>query len=557
MIANLPDLPILIACLVEGHQTTLKPFTNVFLTQSMKTALYLFSLLWLTASLQAEVKLSKVFTPHMVLQHGIEVPIWGTATAGEEVTVSFAGQSLKTTADDKGNWRVKLAPLSPSAEPQTLTISNQTIDDVLVGDVWVGSGQSNMDMVVASYTKDDPVLAEAALQTYPNLRLLRKDANAKWELSTPETNQKFSALLFSFGFALQKDAKTPIGLMVGAVGGTPSGFWLSEEMYRKDAACAEAVKKFAPTYNYDELLAKYTAAKAIHDAEFAKWKVIADTAKKEGKEIPRAPRAPQPVGKAGETNFGKVGQLFENFIRPYVGYAIKGVLWDQGESRTNIVGVDQVTLMGALIVGWREAWGQGEFPFLYVQKPSGGGCAFDYTQPMNRLAEKFSPLPPTIPNPPDREYSHAAFEQFMKYPNTHMVISSDLGSGIHPPNKSGYGARAVQVALAVAYGKGNEYLGPQLASHSIADGRVTLTFRHTGKGLAFKNADKLQGFMIAGEDKKFVWADAIIEGDTVLVSSPAVPQPAAVRYAWSPNFRWANLFNQDGLPAQPFRTDDW
>jgi sialate O-acetylesterase len=523
----------------------------------MKLSLALYSFLVLASALQAEVKLSKVFTPHMVLQRGMAVPVWGTAAPGEKVTVAFAGQNKTTTADAKGAWSVKLDALKASAESRTLTIGGQKIDDVLVGDVWIGSGQSNMDMVVASYVAGDPVLAEAAKQTYPQLRLLRKDANATWEQATPETNPKFSALLFSFGFPLQKELGIPVGLMVGAVGGTPSGFWLSEEMYRSDAACAAAVKAFAPTYKYDELVAKYAVDKAKFDADFAIWKPLAEAAKKEGKALPPAPRGPQTVGKAGETNSGKVGQLFEAFVRPYVGYAIKGVLWDQGESRTNIVGVDQVTLMGALIGGWRKAWGQGDFPFLYVEKPSGGGCAFDYSQPMNRLAEKFAPLPKTIPNNPDAQYSHVAFEQMMQYPNTHMVISSDLGNGIHPPNKSGYGARAVQVAQAVAYDKGNEYLGPQLASHSIHGSKVTLKFKHSGKGLAFKNGDKLQGFMIAGDDKKFVWADAAIEGNTVVVSSKDVPHPAAARYAWSNAFPWANLFNQDGLPAQPFRTDAW
>ena len=318
----------------------------------MKSSLALCSLLLLASALHAEVKLSKVFTPHMVLQRGMAVPVWGTAAPGEKVTVDFAGQSKTATADDKGTWSVKLDALRASAEPRTLMIGSQKIDDVLVGDVWVGSGQSNMDMVVASYIKDDPVLDEAAKQTYPHLRLLRKDANATWEQATPETNPKFSALLFSFGFPLQKELGVPVGLMVGAVGGTPSGFWLSEEMYRSDAASAAAVKAFAPTYKYDELVAKYAVDKAKFDEEFAKWKISADAAKKEGKEAPRPPRGPQPVGKAGETNSGKVGQLFEAFIRPYVGYGIKGVLWDQGESRTNIVGVDQVTLMGALIGGW-------------------------------------------------------------------------------------------------------------------------------------------------------------------------------------------------------------
>ncbi len=512
---------------------------------------------WTVPSLHAEVKLSKVFTPHMVLQRGMDVPIWGIAAPGEKVTVAFAGQTKSVTADDKGAWRVKLAPLKASATPQVLTIGDKKIDDVLVGDVWVGSGQSNMDMPALSYVANDPVVADAVKQTFPKVRLMRKDANAVWEQSSPDANMKMSALLFSFGYALQKEVDVPIGLMVGAVGGTPSGFWLSEEMYRSDAACAEAVKKFAPTYNYDALVAKYAEDKKKFDEEFAKWKELAEAAKKDGKEAPKPPRAPQTVGKAGETNSGKVGPLFEAFIRPYVGYAIKGVLWDQGESRTNIVGVDQVTLMGALIRGWRKDWGQGDFPFLYVEKPSGGGCAYDYANPMNRLAEKFAPLPKTIPNVPDREYSHVAFEQIMKYPNTHMVIASDLGTGIHPPNKSGYGARAAQVAMSVAYGKKAEYLGPQLSSHNVGGGKVTLGFKHLGKGLAFKNGEVLQGFMIAGADKKFVWADAQISGVDVVVSSKDVPQPVAVRYAWSNAFQWANLFNKDGLPAQPFRTDEW
>ena len=523
----------------------------------MKSTSLFLALLLSSSLLHSEVKLSKVFTPHMVLQRDMNAPIWGTAAPGEEVAVEFAGQKKFTKAGADGKWSVKLDPMPASAESRTLTIGGIKIDDVLVGDVWIGSGQSNMDMVVQSYVANDPVLDAASKQSHTLLRLMRKDAGATWELSTPETNVRMSALLFSFGFPLQKEIGVPVGIMVGAVGGTPSGYWLSEEMYRDSAACAEAVKKFAPTYDHAAMMKKYEADKAKYDTDLAAWKEAAATAKKEGKPAPRGPRAPKIPGKPGETNGGKVGQLFEQYIRAYVGYGIKGVLWDQGESRTNIVGVDQVTLMGALIGGWRKAWGQGDFPFLYVQKPSGGGCAFDYSQPMNRLAEKFAPLPKTIPNAPDREYSHVAFEQIMKYPNTHMVISSDLGNGIHPPNKSGYGARAVQVALAVAYGKGTEYLGPQLASHSIGKGKARLQFKHIGKGLVFKNGDKLQGFMIAGVDRKFVWADAVIEGDSIVVSSEDEPAPAAVRYAWSGAFQWANLFNRDGFPAQPFRTDNW
>lgn len=510
----------------------------------------------LALPLQAGVELSKVFTPHMVLQRGMAVPVYGTATPGELVAVKFRDQVKSATTGQDGKWSVKLDALTAGG-PDVLTIGDRKIDDVLVGDVWIGSGQSNMDMPASAYFAGDPVLAEAAKGTYPKLRLMKKGPKDVWQEATPDTIPGFSALLFSFGFPLQKELDVPVGLMVGAVGGTPSGFWLSEDMLRSDAACTEVVKKFATSPEYAAMVEKSNQAKAKFDQDQAAWQALAEAAKQEGKTPPPAPRAPKPLGKPGEADKGKIGQLFEAHIRPYVGYGIKGVLWDQGESRTSIVGVDQVTLMGALIGGWRKAWGQGDFPFLYVQKPSGGGCAFDYSQPMNRLAEKFAPLPQAIPGGPGPEYSHAVFMQLMKYPNTHMVTSSDLGAGIHPPNKSGYGARAVQVALATAYGKGNEYLGPMYASHTIDAGKVTLKFTHAGKGLVFKNGESLQGFMIAGQDKKFVWADAKIDGATVVVSSATVAQPAAVRYAWSNTFPWANLFNQDGLPAQPFRTDSW
>ncbi len=362
----------------------------------------------LVSPLRAGVELSKVFTPHMVLQRGMTVPVYGTAAPGEKVSVKFRGQSKSAAADQEGKWLVKLDAMEAGGQ-DVLTIGDRQIEDVLVGEVWIGSGQSNMDMPVSAYAGGDPVLAEAAKATYPKIRLMKKGANDPWQEATPENIAGFSALLFSFGFPLQKELDVPVGLMVGAVGGTPSGFWLSEEMYRSDAACAAAVKKFVSGPDYEALVAKYNEAK-----------------------------------------------------------------------------------------------------------------------------EKV---------------------RIMKHPNTHMVTSSDLGPGVHPVNKSGYGARAGEVALATAYARDNEWLGPLYASHSVAGGGITLRFTHTGKGLTFKNGGALQGFMIAGEDGKFVWADARIEGDTVVVSSATVPKPAAVRYAWSDKFPWANLFNLDGLPAQPFRTD--
>ena len=210
----------------------------------------LLGLLALALPARAEIKLSKVFSPHMVLQRGMPAPIWGTANPGEKVVVIFRDQSKETTADDQGMWSVKLDPLTPGG-PDVLKIGKKTIEDVLVGDVWVGSGQSNMDMPVLSYVSNDPVLARNAGQSHPKLRLLLKGANDTWQLSTPETNSHMSALLFSFGQDLQSKIDVPVGIMVGAVGGTPSGFWLSERMYQEDAACAEEVKAFAPGYPYE------------------------------------------------------------------------------------------------------------------------------------------------------------------------------------------------------------------------------------------------------------------------------------------------------------------
>jgi sialate O-acetylesterase len=509
--------------------------------------------------LHAEIQLAKPFTSHMVLQREIPVPVWGTAAAGEQVVVKFRDQTKTATTGADGKWSVKLDPLKAGG-PDVLTIGERRLEDVLVGEVWFGSGQSNMDLPVSEFVKNDSVLERYAAATYPTLRLLRREPENVWEEATPEHNAAFSALLFSFGVALQQKLNVPVGLMVAALSGNSSAYWLSEDMYRRDAACAEAARRFAPSYNYEEVFAKYQEAKAKYEEQHAAWKPLAEAAKAEGKPVPPEPRPPRTVGKVGEVNSGKLGTSFERWARPVVGYGIKGVLWDQGESGTNIVGVDTYTLMGALIRGWRRDWGQGDFPFLYVQKPSGGGCAWDYDDPVTAKADKFMPQPKAIPPLPPTgpfEYWYELHLRIMNYPGTYMVTSTDLGSGIHPANKFGYGARAVRVALAAAYGQPLEIYGPLFASQEDAGDRIVIKFTHTGQGLAFRHGDQLQGFEIAGEDQKFVWADAEIKGDTVVVSSPAVSKPIAVRYAWSNTFPWANLFNRDGLPAQPFRTDNW
>ncbi len=504
---------------------------------------------------QAAVSLPKVFASHMVLQREMRVPIWGTAAPGEKFEVLFRDQRKAVEADSQGKWRVWMEPLAAGG-PDDLKVGDKTLSDVLVGEVWVGSGQSNMAMNVTQYAADDPALAQSADASRAGLRFFGGAGGTVWQESTPENNQKFSALLFAFGQTLQTKLGVPVGLIVCAVGGTPSGFWLSEEMYRTDQACKEMVSRLAPTYDYDGLKQKYQAEKEKWDAAMVDWKRIEAEEKSAGRTPPRAPTAPRAVGRAGEANTGQIGSLFEALIRPVVGFGIRGVLWDQGESKTNIACVDQYALMGALIKGWRKDWGQ-DFPFLYIQKPSGGGVAWDPSDPLHRKAEKFAAQPPQLPREPDPEYSHELYCRLMDYPKTYMVTSTDLGAGTHPVMKSSYGQRAVRVALSVAYGEKAEFCGPLYASHAFDGAVARVKFSHTGKGLVARHAEQLQGFMIAGPDRKFVWAEAKVDGDAVVVSHPSVAEPAAVRYAWSAHFPWANLFNADGLPAQPFRTDRW
>jgi sialate O-acetylesterase len=492
----------------------------------------------------ADVKLPPVLSSHMVLQRDAAVPVWGTAAAGEEVTVKFRDQTKTATADKNGKWAVKLDALKAGG-PDKLTVSGKntiTLDDVLVGDVWVGSGQSNMQGTVGGYTKGDPVLTELAkVGSYPKIRLSK--SGGAWQETTEKTVNNHSAILFAFGVRLQKDLDVPVGLMVGAVGGTPSGYWLSDSSYRNDEACKAVVKKAAATYDPEK-------AKKDYEAKLVAWEKAAEEAKKAGKNPPGKPQLPVALGESQ----GKIGNLYEAHIRPMQPFAIRGVLWDQGESGTAINGVDQFTLMGALIRGWRAEWSQGDFPFIYIQKPSGGGCAWDPKNPITNQAEKFTPLPKTVPPTADGIYRETHI-RIMTYPNTFMATASDLGQGIHPTNKSGYGERAAQVALGGVYGKKVEIYGPVYKSHKIDGDKVRVSFDHVGQGLAFQHGDKLQGFAVAGADGVFHWADATIDGDTVVVSNTAVPKPVAVRYAFASKHTWANLFNKDGLPALPFRTD--
>ena len=518
-------------------------------------------LAWLCfgTAVHGAVQPNELFSDYAVLQQGMNVPVWGTAASGEEITVAFAGQkkSAKTGAD--GKWMVRLDAMPANAEPRLLTISSVgksiAVSNVLVGEVWFGSGQSNMQQGSGGYEKGDAVLAKMIADApYAALRLR---TGKKWQVASPAAIRGFSALMFSFGQSLQHELNVPVGLIVSAVGGTPSGLWVSQEAFDGDSACKKAIANNASTHDYPVALQKY-------ETDLENWNKADAAAKAKGEKGARGapPTKPLRSGEFGHCVYydgppgtERIGALYEFHVRDKAPYAIRGVLWDQGESGTGIEGVDQYTLMGALIRDWRKDWGQGDFPFIHIQKPNGGGPAWDTNDPVTARAEAFTNLPPQVPVAfPGRDL-HI---RIANYSNAFIVTTSDLrrDPAPHPANKSGYGARACRVALGAVYGKGVEYEGPLYQSYEIKGRQAIIRFTHVGHGLAFKGGDKLQGFAIAGADKKFVWGDAVIEGDTVVVSSDKVPKPVAVRYAYANSHRWANLFNKDGLPALEFHTDE-
>jgi len=489
----------------------------------------------LASNVRAETTLDPMFSDHMVLQREMPVPIWGTADPGRKVTVSFRGQKKETTADEDGKWSVKLDPLKVG-RPGKLTVAGKTalvLDDVLVGDVWLGSGQSNMSRSVGKFAGGDKILAAMAKAgPYTNLRLYRGD----WKIAAGDDINGFSALMFSFGVPLQKELDVPVGLIVGAVSGTASGRWLSPEM----VLGGPGLKKLLEGNEAGKTLLEKIRA---YPKTLAEWEKAAKQAEADGKPLPAKPQPPS-----------HIGDLYAQFIKPVVPYAIRGVLWDQGEHGVGVGGVDQFTMTGALIRGWREAWGQGDFPFLCVQKPSGGGCAWDdQGSALTRMASKFVPQP-TKPNHPGNGNWRCSQVRLVDLPKTAVVITSDLGGGIHPPDKSSYGRRSCDIALSYVYGGNTPIYGPLYDSHEVEGKQIRVRFKHVGKGLVARHGDKLQGFEIAGKDHPWYWAEARIEGDTVVVSSDKVPHPVHVRYKSHNSCAWANLFNKDRRPAFAFNT---
>ncbi len=502
----------------------------------------LFCLALAAAPLRAEVGVPAVFSSHMVLQRDQANPVWGWADAGERVTVSIAGQEHATTADDQGHWRVKLEPLTVGG-PHEMTIqgasNRQVLSDILVGEVWVCSGQSNMQWTVAASTNAE---LEFLTAKYPKLRFItvpqtgtqtvQRDFVGSWTECTPETVRDFSAVGYFFGRQLHTTLDVPVGLIDNAWGGSAAEAWVRRDLLAEHAEM------------YDPLLARWAELEAKPDlagpmAEFetqlAAWDVAALAARKQGKPVPARPNAPQ--GQLSGQH--RPGNLYCGVLKPVLGYGIRGAIWYQGESNAGRA-YQYRHLFPLMIQNWRDEWGQGDFPFYWVQLA-------DF------MAEK--------PEPADSAWAELreAQTQTLSLPNTGQAVIIDIGEAndIHPRNKLEVGMRLARIALARDYGVDVPFQGPTYASHTTQGNKVVLTFEHVGSGLKAYDVNEIHGFAIAGADRKFVSANAKIDGrNRVEVWHDAIAEPVAVRYAWADN-PVCNLKSREGLPAQPFRTDDW
>lgn len=487
----------------------------------------------------AEVKPSALFSDHAVLQGGMPVPVWGTATPGEKVAVTIQGQTKSATAATDGKWMVRLSKLKAGG-PFEMTIAGKNagetpivVKDVLVGEVWLGSGQSNMQFYVSAkgpghapygLLDEEKEIAEA---NYPQVRMFtvkmastidpQTEAVGEWLVCTPETVPNFSAVGYLFARDLNQALKRPVGIVLSAFGASTAEAWIPRETLVADPQLKPMVDKLDAREDY------FKAHPAVTDAG--------------------APPAPATInsrpGRPGPLRDPAHDQhqptvLFNAMINPIVPYAIRGALWYQGESVVGGPGGVQLYghVMDTLVTEWRKLWGEGNFPFYAVQLPGQQNVSN---------------------NPLIREQQ----AKILALPNTGLAVVMDTSEAknVHPKNKEPLGDRLTKIALANVYGQKIEYSGPTYVSMKVEGSAIRVKFAHAA-GLTAKGGP-LTWFQIAGADGKFVDADAKIEGDSVVVSSPSVSTPTAVRYAWDNYPNTANLYNAAGLQAAPFRTDTW
>ena len=492
------------------------------------------------AACHANVRVPAIIGEHMVLQAGDHTPIYGWADPGEAVAVSVGDATATTTAGPDGKWQVIFTGLKTGATPVTVTIAGTntlTYQDVLVGDVWLCSGQSNMALPVRRVLGRDGNNPQGLGQANePQIRLFKlpkdtvldpqDDCKGSWAVCTPGAAKEFSATGYFFGREIHRAEKPPVGLINACRGGSSGQMWTSLEALKSEPALSK-------------YLAEALAAKADYPQRkelYLKWKSDSAKAGNPGEVVPR------PVGiDLWEDNVMALPTvLFNSMIAPIIPFGIKGAIWYQGEGNADEWELYR-TLFPAMVRDWRTRWGQGDFPIYTVQLSS-------YRPPRAEPAES----------------NWAAFREIQTQlqtivPNSGMAVTVDIGNAmdIHPLSKAEVGRRLALVALAKTYHHPIECSGPLYQRMETKDGKVVLYFTQVGGGLTAKDGEPLKRFAISGADRKFVWGDAKIDGQTVVVSCPQVPSPVAVRYAWDINPDGCNLFNASGLPASPFRTDDW
>ncbi|MCE9605669.1 MAG: sialate O-acetylesterase [Planctomycetia bacterium] len=490
----------------------------------------------LVAPARADVSLPEIIGSNMVLQSGVPVTVWGWADPEEEVAVSVGDNSAKTKADAGGEWRVQLKPIA-SADAVEMTVQGKNtlkLTNILVGEVWVGSGQSNMQWSVKSSQDPDKEIADAK---FPKIRLFlvplvpsgtpAQHVNAQWVECSPETVSSFSAVLYYFGRHLHRELNVPVGLIATSWGGTRIEPWIPPVGFESEPELTsqlEQIKATNAVYN-KQMLSQVKLLK--------QWLAAAETAGAGGKTMPSFPSVPNhPLNSNGAAT-----GLYNGMIHPIVPFAARGAIWYQGESN-NGMGMKYHTLMKGLIAGWRSVWNNPDLAFYFVQL-----APYNYGKNNEtNLAGIWEAQTATL-----------------AVPHTGMAVTTDIGNvaDIHPKNKQEVGRRLALWALAQDYGKKDlVYSGPLYDSHTIDIDQVKIKFKHTGTGLKSLDGKSLTWFTIAGADKKFVPATAKIEGDSVLVSSSKVFTPVAVRFGFN-QLAEPNLGNKEGLPASPFRTDTW
>lgn len=499
----------------------------------------------------AEIALPQLFSDQMVLQRGKPVPVWGTAAPGEKVMVRFSSQQREAAAGADGLWRVVLDPM-PAGGPFTLSVAGRNaleVRDVMVGDVWICSGQSNMAGVMRYYG-DTNELAGAEL---PGVRFvavkesgaysLKTDLRVEWQAVRGLNAMNFSAIAFYVGRELNAATGVAMGMVQAAIGNTSIMAWMNREEVQQDPRLKGLIagwqKDLGAFKDYDADFEKYRAEWEKEDLRYVRetrpaWEEqVRRAAEKGEKPSPRPPRPGGPFTKGAPT------AGYAAMIHPFTRLPVKGVIWYQGESDTGN-SRDYGNLLACLIAQWRISWNDPNLPFVIVQLP------------------RFRP-PVAEPGPsPWASLREAQMKVSQSVSNCYLSVNTDLGDPekIHPRPKQPFAHRIATVIRNSVYGEAVPSRGPTFKAMSVEGQRIRITFDDAEGGLVAKAEDSVKGFDIAGQDRRFFRAQGSIEGNAVLVESPKVSKPVAVRYAWA-DFPLGNLFNGAGLPASTFRTDDW